>query len=258
MTWLKRLFVVGVVLLWAQAGLVSASTNKNSTLTQSVDPITCVYTTTATGNSTSSSTACDSYIAATLDTVEPRAGKPLLGGTLAPSDVTAFRVWVGGVWFTNGASPFLTVTSGSWTLDLAGLSTPLAAGEYTIVLEERVLTNFLLRSVYEDVLDIPVVEITRTDTDDGKRVTSSFSSNQQTAATDTLLLQNGGQILHVPSPDAQYLVTGEGAGIYTYDLARRESLHISGKLVFVLLPVLLVIGALIIARTAGFGWLLRR
>lgn len=140
----------------------------SSTLGQTVEPITCIYTITAAGGSTSSSTACDSVAPATLDLVEPRGGKPLLGGTVTPTDLASFRVWVGGVWFTSGVSTSLTVSDGTWTLDLSSLASPLAAGDYTIVLEERTTTDFLLRSIYPNVLIVPVVDIVRTDTSVGK------------------------------------------------------------------------------------------
>lgn len=218
----RALIFVSMIVLALAGDAVFAAPNKGSTLSQTVEPITCVYTTTATGDTTSSTTDCDSYIAATLDTVEPRAGRPLLGGTVSPTGLTSFRVWVGGVWFTNGASPYLTVTGSEWTLDLAGLGTPLEAGEYTIALEERILTNFLLRSVYENVLDIPVVEITRTDTNDGNRITSSFSSPANPGPIESLFIPDYEQIEQVPSPDAQYLIVPGGPGLITSDSVVEE------------------------------------
>lgn len=153
-----------------------AAVSTNSTLSQAVEPITCVYTITELGESTSSSTACDSVIAPTLDTVEPRAGRPYLAGALTSTDLAMFRVWIGGVWFTNGVSTYLTVTADTWVLDLSALASPLDSGDYTIILEEQTTSDFLLRSVYPSALYIPRVEIIRTDTIVGNGTTSHYVS----------------------------------------------------------------------------------
>lgn len=188
----------------------------NSTLGQTVQPITCIYTITELGQSTSSSTACDSIAAATLDIVEPRAGRPLLSGLVTMTDLASFRVWVGGVWFTHGISPSLQISNGVWVLDLSTLSQPLQSGDYTILLEQRMTSDFLLRSIYEDALSIPIIEVIRTDTSDGGGVTSHYVSPGR-HSTEELLAGIHLKDLITPVPDEQFLETARGYRLYTYD-----------------------------------------
>lgn len=205
------------------ATMIAADTHSvNSSLGQTVEPITCVYTITELGESTSSSTACDSVAAATLDIVEPRAGKPLLGGTVTEVDLASFRVWVGGVWFTYGVSPSLQLSNGTWVLDLSTLPQPLQAGNYTILLEQRTTSDFLLRSIYEDALTIPIIEVVRTDTSDGGGVTSYYVATGRHSTND-LLTEINLKGLITPVPDEKFLETARGYRLYTSDTVTTNS-----------------------------------
>ncbi len=221
-----RFLALAAILCGILTGTEAAALgSKNTMLSQTVDPITCVYTITEAGGSTSSSTACDSLAPATLDTVEPRRGKPLLGGTLTTVDLLNFRVWVGGEWFTSGISNSLVINGGFWTLDLATLSRPLAVGDYSIVLEERTTSDFLLRSIYTEVLSIPRVIIVRTDTADGSGTTSEYVSSDSYGNNTTVF--GAGDINTTPydgqTPDSQLLDETRGLRLYTSDSAQNQS-----------------------------------
>lgn len=232
--------------------------SEQSQLSQTVQPITCVYTTTATGDTTSSSTDCDSLAAATLDEVQPRDGRPLLGGTVTAVGLTGFRVWVGGVWFTNGSSPYLNVFGTNWTLDLASITLPLPAGDYTIVLEERVNNNFLLRSVYEEVLTIPVREVTRTDTNDGKRVTTTYSSDGKEFDGQLLSPFTRPPLIDVDLSGEDYVTTIYGQELYTSDVVVKRSSLLLDIAPFVGFAVLVGLLAYAGVRYGWFARLLKR
>lgn len=183
MRWCAVISVVMTGIMQLTAATAGAA--QHAVLGQTVNPITCVYTIIASDNEVSSSTACDSVIPATLDVVEPRAGRPLLRGTVTTVSLASLHVAVGDLWFTLGVGNDLVASNGVWTLDMSMLETPLSAGSYTVVLEERTTTDFLLRSVYEDVLTVPIVEVTHTDTSDGDSITSHtiFDAQQQGVAS---------------------------------------------------------------------------
>lgn len=216
----KRTIIAGIIacVLAIHPNAYSAT----STIGQTVEPITCVYTVTEAGDTTSSSTACDSVAPATLELVQPRGGKPLLGGTVIDSGLASFRVWIGGVWFTSGVSSSLTVINGAWTLDLSSLSMPLTAGNYTIVLEERTTDDLLLRSIYENALTIPVIKIIRTDTSDGEGITSDFVTESDRPIAELLAELNYPEFVN-PVPDAQLLESARGMGFYTVDTAQSQT-----------------------------------
>lgn len=162
------IILVATLAVWSFQATAHGYSIDNSSLTQSVQPITCVYTITQNGSSTSTSTACDSVVAPTLESSSPRAGRPILSGAFQSADLDLLRVWVGGQWYTLGIGDELTINGEVWKLDLSGLGTPLPSGTYTIVIEQLTTTDFLLRSIYPDALIVPVVDIVRTDTSVGK------------------------------------------------------------------------------------------
>lgn len=210
-----RFFASGVTLVFGLlANPVGAMT---ATLGQTVEPITCVYTVIDSGDSISSSTTCDSVVPATLDAVNPRAGRPLLGGTVTTVSLASLRVGVGDRWYTLGATSYFTSNAGVWTLDLATLTTPLPAGMYTITLEERTTSDFLLRSVYQNVLVVPTVEIARTDTSDGSGIVSQYSPSSDSAYSGAIM-QSEILLGTVPTPQ-----TSRGWQIYTSDIAEMTS-----------------------------------
>ncbi len=98
-----------------------------------------VTNTDAAGNSSSDATNNE----LTVDTTAPAVptantftstdGLPTLTGTWAEGDATVLTVTVDGVTYTLGTDPELTTDgSGNWTLDLSGLGTPIADGQYDV------------------------------------------------------------------------------------------------------------------------------
>lgn len=207
---------------------------QQSTLTQSIEPITCIYTITVTGEATSSSTDCDSVIAPTLEVIEPRAGRPRLCGTLTSADAKIFRVWVGGVWFTYGASSYLTVDSDSWEMDLVSMINPLEPGEYSIVLEELTVSDFFLRSVYPDALKISVVDLVRTDTVVGDGVTSHYVAN----SPGNLITSHSVRYL---LPDDRLVDTSSGFTHYIYDNVELDKMTPTQIIRYTLLFILILV-----------------
>lgn len=158
-----RILCCTVAVMGLIFGPAAAAQQADSRLEQTIEPIECVYTSTEDGLGSSSSTVCSDMIAPTLDRIAIKNNRqPVLQGTFSSAEMKKLRVWVGGAWYTYGASPYLTVDGDSWSLDLSESAVLLPVGSYTIIVELLTLDSFLLRSVYEDVLSIPPLPATDT------------------------------------------------------------------------------------------------
>lgn len=158
----QRLFVAVLIAASLYSPAVAA---QSADLQQTVQPIVCVFTSTETGAGTSASTTCSSAEPPTVEDISnTTGGRPIVMGQLPFTHFKQLRVWVGDRWFTYMTSPYLAVDNDTWTLDLTHLPAPLAAGDYSVVVELLTDDGYLLRSVYETIFTVPVVTIIETAT----------------------------------------------------------------------------------------------
>ena len=151
-----RSLCCSVVIVGLFFGSTAAAQQADSRLEQTIEPIECVDTRTEDGFGGSLSTACSDKVAPTLGQITISSNRqPVLQGAVAGTEMKRLRVWVGGLWYTYGVSPYLTVVGNSWSLDLSESPVLLPAGSYTVIVEVLTTDSFLMRSVYEYALSIP-------------------------------------------------------------------------------------------------------
>ena len=147
-------------------GLSASAQTTGSRLDQTIKPIECVYTNTETGGGNEISSMCSDQSAPTLTKITILARKqPILSGKFSALNTKTLRIWIGGVWYTKGVSPYLRTDGDNWYLDLSASPLTLPPGSYTVIAEVLTNDSFLLSSAYTDALSISAVVETPTSPD---------------------------------------------------------------------------------------------
>lgn len=217
-------------------------------LRQEVVPILCVFTVTDAGTTTSDTTVCDNDEAPTITSVKAAiTGRPTLAGRIASPSFKRFRAWIGNQWYTHNVSPYMAITGDSWKLDLTPLETPLAAGDYTVVIELLTNNNYLLRSVYNSIFTVPFVTVIDTQTDAGPGIVTHdrFVRSSTGSILDDYALAN---IAKLPS---------SGNGLQSAP-AGLDALHRDAPLTRYGNLMLIILGAVaLVAISAAYAYRLR-
>lgn len=178
-----RLHTFRLVVAGCGVALISAAplAAQQSSLTQSVDPIVCQYVKVSDGTTTTTSTECDEQTIPKLETVKVFNRQIRLSGYYAASSTKSLRLWIGGNWFSLNSYQGLTVNGDTWQLEIDNIEL-FAAGSYDIVVETITEDGYLLRTLYEDALKVPRVNIIKTETDYGGGTSRNWVSQTQGGA----------------------------------------------------------------------------
>ena len=152
----------------------SVAQGTDSQLKQTVKPIECTFTRTMIINDQTTHSICNDQNAPTFEMAFATAtGKQKITGKLPMnlSTIKMFRIWLASNWYTYNISPFLSINTDNWVLNLDSQSYALSPGDYTVIIELETTDSILLRSIYDSVLSIPNPVIIETITDTGPLTT---------------------------------------------------------------------------------------
>ncbi len=83
-------------------------------------------------------------------------GRPIVNGTFDALNSQQLRVSLNSVWYELGVNPELTSSGNAWTLNLSGLSTPLAPGEYDVMAQSTALNGEALDDESDTVFIVQI------------------------------------------------------------------------------------------------------
>ncbi|HEU0266602.1 MAG TPA: hypothetical protein VFQ70_03170 [Candidatus Saccharimonadaceae bacterium] len=110
---------------------------------QTITPLDCTITRTSNGSGTVATSDCPPQNP-TIETINENGGRPIIRGLYDAANAAGFRVFFADRWYVLGVDSELTVIGNVWTLDLSGLDTPLAPGDYDIVVEMTTINGVKL------------------------------------------------------------------------------------------------------------------
>lgn len=179
-----KTYPVAILIIFAVSLMSPSWSNAlESQLSQTIEPITCVYTNVTQGSGHSLSTTCQSEIAPTITSLAARSGHPLVSGTYSSARARTLSVYVGAKKYTLTINNELTVNGDNWTLDTPIGVSQLRPGIYDVVVEVLTIDDILLRSVYDGALIVPINHIVETRTETGLGATVARVTNNPTMGT---------------------------------------------------------------------------
>lgn len=150
------MFGIGVMTIM----LSPVAAASQSQLQQEIKPFECIYTTTETGSGQNTVEDCQNQQIPSVEEIVVNAGRPVLRGVFQASKALMLRVWINSQWYTHGTDARLSVSGDEWTLDLSDLSTPLATGDYEVIVEVETNDGLLLRHVSAATFFVPTEAVT--------------------------------------------------------------------------------------------------
>lgn len=138
------LAVLVAVYTVAFAGYVAGATSVR--FEQQINPIECIFTTTQTGETVTTSDDCDEQPIPTITSILGGGGRPVILGKYSSARAGTLRVWLGGQWYTLGVDARLKANGDNWKLDLSGLKEPLPPGDYEVSVAIQTHDGYMIRN----------------------------------------------------------------------------------------------------------------